>query len=531
MEVDGVDTPISPGMTLLTLPGELLLQIMEHLRDSQDVQSLTSIACTCKALREVAEMNLYSFADFTTLSSLYLFLDAATRAEPKRRRYLRDLKLLYSTSRYDYEQPPYPPDLTAFPNLTSFVSESPECQPRSVKGTHWKVFMDMYMKAFSQASLLNESGGTPRPLQNLRSVTLHWTDTGPTGRRFWKIPALCPIFLLSQVESLEISCASVGQEPPTELEAQQLDRFRCQTQLKSLVFTECIVSIEALHAILSIPRALKRLVLWEKFSHRIEMGDRFATDESDAFHRAIAQQAPSLEHLDIFHHSQHPESRKTLVLSLSAFPALSHVQLGPFLQSRMHSFNYAVELPVPPALQMLRLNEYAITMLKDHRVDKVFSDLSLNELLRNAEARAVPFTLDISLQHLPKLLLRTPNTNQDIRPLIHRLVKRLGERFRERQGASLRRKPGVNPELLSDTRTHSRLRVLTNKPRRKIPPYLHNEGSPRFLVRYDSSHQQEFPSEPYIADEVIPDRDLSSDDEDMDVAFRDAGWVDPDVIV
>ena len=110
-------------------------------------------------------------------------------------------------------------------------------------------------------------------------------------------------------------------------------------------------------------------------------------------------------------------------------------------------------------------------------------------------------------------------------------MKRLGERFRERQGASLCRKPGVNPELLSDTRTHSRLRVLTNKPRRKIPPYLHNEWSPRFLVRYDSSHQQEFLSEPYIADEVIPDRDLSSDDEDMDVAFRDAGWVDPDVIV
>lgn len=171
---------ITPGflvMALLNLPSELLLQIMEHPRDSRDVQSLKSVACTCKALRDVAEVNLYAFADFATLSSLYLFLDAVTHAEPKRKGYLRDLRLLYSTSRYDYEQPPCPPDLTVFPNLISFVSESPECQPKSVKGTHWYQFRESYMKAFKKASLLNESVEEPRPLQNLTSRKFRFVDS------------------------------------------------------------------------------------------------------------------------------------------------------------------------------------------------------------------------------------------------------------------------------------------------------------------------------------------------------------------
>ncbi|KAI1474720.1 hypothetical protein K445DRAFT_323546 [Daldinia sp. EC12] len=501
-------------MSLLTIPNELLLQVVRYLRDSQQVQALQAMARTCKTLREIAEIYLYSTAEFTTLSTLYLFLDAATRADPKRKGYLRSLKLLYSTTRYDYfYSPPYPPDLTLFPNLESFVSESPECQPRSVKGTHWGLFKDSYMRAFTQASLLNESLGTSRPLSKLRSLTLHWTAT---GQRFWDIEPTCPIFLLPQLESLEISCANIGQEGSAKWEKEMPQRFQHQTALKSLIFTECVVSIEALDLILSFPRRLLDLTLCEKFYHRRVAGDSFAIEETDAFNRAISQQAESLESLHIERFSQYSDDGKSLVLSLSNFPALTHLQLGPFLQKE---FKYILSTPVPPALKYLRLIEYGVSMLQKNRADKLLSDLSVDELLINCKNCGLPFTLDISLQHLPHLLRRPLFNGNDVRSDIRQLVNKLGDRFQELQSASTH--PRLEDRSESSIRqTSSRLRILTNRRRNKIPPFLHDEGPPRFLVRYDSSHPERFLRDPYTANAAALDRDFSSDDEDMDTAFH-----------
>ncbi|KAK6956064.1 hypothetical protein Daesc_001334 [Daldinia eschscholtzii] len=464
-------------MSLLTIPNELLLQVTRYLRDSQQVQALQAMARTCKALREIAEIYLYSTAEFSTLSALYLFLDAATRADSKRKSYLRSLKLLYSTTRYDYfYSPPYPPDLTLFPNLESFVSESPECQPRSVKGTHWGVFKDSYMRAFTQASLLNESVGTSRPLSKLRS----------------------------------------RQEGSAKWEKEMPQRFQHQTALKSLIFTECVVSIEALDLILSFPRRLLDLTLCEKFYHRRVAGDSFAIEETDAFNRAISQQAESLESLHIERFSQYSNDGKSLVLSLSNFPALTHLQLGPFLQ---REFKYVLSTPVPPALKYLRLIEYGVSMLQKNRADKLLSDLSVDELLINCKNCGVPFTLDISLQHLPHLLRRPLFNGNDVRSDIRQLVNKLGDRFQELQSASTH--PRLEDRSESSIRqTSSRLRILTNRRRNKIPPFLHDEGPPRFLVRYDSSHPERFLRNPYTANAAALDRDFSSDDEDMDIAFH-----------
>ncbi|KAI1372487.1 hypothetical protein F4677DRAFT_449388 [Hypoxylon crocopeplum] len=481
-------------MTLLTLPSELLFHVMEHLRDSRDVHTLQSVACTCKALREIAEIYLYSTAVFIKLSSLYEFFDAI-RTEPKRKGYLRDLQLLFSTQLYNPGTlSASPPDLASFPNLTSLVSESPECQPSSLKGTHWNEFMDYYLQTFEQASLLNESVGAQKPLLHLRSLTLHWSGI---GSRFWDITPACSIFLLPQLRSLEISCAAIGQRGYTEWEPEKLQRFQRQTQLKSLTFTECTVSIAALHAILSFPIALQRLVLCEKFYHRSNIDWQFALNDSDAFNCAIAQQARSLEHLHIF---RRDEARE-LTLSLSNFPVLSHLQLGPFLSI----LNYGLELPAPPVLQSLRLDEYSISMLQSQRADRILSDLSFDELLRNAEARNASFTLDISLPR------RNHYNNQDLRLSVRKPVEKLGNQFRRRQDASILTHP--------ESRALSRLRILTNEYRGKIPPFLCGESLPRFFVRYDSQHPNPFLSDPYTANILPPGRDISSDNEGMDVIF------------
>ncbi|KAL7621740.1 hypothetical protein AAE478_009067 [Parahypoxylon ruwenzoriense] len=508
-------------MTLLALPTELLMQVMEHILDSHDAQALRSAARTCKRLRGIAEVYLYSTAMFTELSSLYRLLDAI-RAEPRRREYLRDLRLLYSTQRYDHGQPASPPDLTSFKNLISFASESPECQPRSVRPTHWKVFMDSYIRAFGQASLLNDSVKVSElPLSNLRSLTLHWTGV---NERYWNVPAACPIFLIPQLQSLEVSCAKVS-----EVGSIELSRFQHRTQLKSLVFTECTICIEALHAILSFPTALQRLILEETFHHGTRIDDRFAVEDVDGFNRAISQQSASLEHLQIYCHPEFLRRGGLLNLSLSDFPVLSHLQLGPIVPKRSHRACYALESPIPPRLTSLRLDDYGITMLKEHRVDDVLSSLLVEELLMNAEASSLPFTLDISLQHLPSLLRRIRFNNRDTRPVVRKLAEGLGELFQKYQNVSVHPNNGPSSEQSFDNRA-SRLRILTNKPRHKIPPFLHDEGPVRYVVRYDSWDSQGFVSEPYPADLVSPDREMSSDDESMDIAFSDASDIDPNFL-
>ncbi|KAI5860930.1 hypothetical protein GGS23DRAFT_613053 [Durotheca rogersii] len=512
-------------MSLLVLPSELLLQVMGLLRESGHVQSLQFLAHTCKRLRGPAEACLYSVAMFTTLSSLRLFLNN-TRAEPRRNVYLRDLRLLYSTEQYDHDQPPEPPDLTSFPSLTTFVSESPECQPWSVRPSHWNVFMDSYIRAFEQGSLLNEPVGLPRPLSSLKSLTLHWTGI---GKRYWTITAACPIFLLPRLQSLEISCARIEHIGPIDT-----GRFHRQTQLESLTFTECTVSTEALHAVLSFPAALRDFALCETFYHPVEPGDRFAVNDVDALNRAIAQQSGSLERLQIHFHAQYLRHGGTLPLSLSDFTVLSHLQIGPFIRvptNGTHASDYVLKAPAPPRLTSLRLDNYGIVMLREHRVDEILSGLSIGELLANSEARGQSFELSISLERFPPLLRRIRFNSRNTRPVMRRLVERLASLFQRYQEASIQSRPESTLDGPTPHRASSRLRILTHKHRKMIPPFLHNEGPPRFVVRYDSWNPQGFVHDPYPLDIVPLNREISSDDESMDVAFSEAGDVESDYLV
>ncbi|KAI4866487.1 hypothetical protein F4820DRAFT_416730 [Hypoxylon rubiginosum] len=358
-------------------------------------------------------------------------------------------------------------------------------------------------------------------------VTLHWTGA---DNRYWDITPACPIFLLPQLQSLEISCARVGQEESSEWTAAQLQRFQRKTRLRSLVLTECVVSVEALHLILSFPSALQRLDLCEKYYHHRETGgieDRFAVNKTDAFNRAIAQQSESLQHLHIFCHERFARSEEVLALSLSNFPVLSHLQLGPFPQirgDRTHVSNFILEHPIPPALGSLRLLEYGVYNLRVRPTNKVLSDLSIRDLMKNAEALGLPFTLDISLSKLPHFVTQTRFSMRDERSTIRDLFESFGRMFQELQGALAHSDPESNSESTSDNPNQAflRLRALTNKPRHKIPPFLHDEGPPRFVVRYDSWHPRKVLFTPYTADPIPHDRDLSSDDEDIDATFRHA---------
>lgn len=356
-------------------------------------------------------------------------------------------------------------------------------------------------------------------------VTLHWSGA---SERFWNISPTCPIFLLPQLESLEISCARVGQDEPEDQESEDAaDRFQHQTRLKSLTFIECVVSAEALHTILSFPSALRRLTLCEKFYHHYEVGDRFAANDDEPLNLAIAQQSRTLEHLHIHCQASYMRRREGLSLSLSDFPVLSHLQLGPFPTARpdaAHCSNYTLSRPVPPALSSLRIDHYGISMLKSSIANRVFSELAIDDLLRNAESRGQPFTFDISLHGSPPLLRRPGFHGQDHRQIVGKYAEELGKDFRRRLKPPIRwdSEPSSSEQVLGEP-TPSRLRILTNKLRHKIPPFLHNEGPQRFVVRYDSSLSEKVLGDPYPIDELPSDRDMSSEDEDMDAAFGNAG--------
>lgn len=156
-------------MSLLSIPQELLLQIIEHISNAQDKQTLQSLATTCTLLRDIAEAYLYSSAVFTTKSSLNRFLQA-TEADHRRNLYLQHLELAFSTHQHDYAEPAPRPEFSLFQNLRRLVSESPESQPWSPKNTvAWKTYMEIFMRAFEEASLVSDVPESRRPLQKLTS--------------------------------------------------------------------------------------------------------------------------------------------------------------------------------------------------------------------------------------------------------------------------------------------------------------------------------------------------------------------------
>lgn len=155
-------------MYLLSLPQELLLQVVEHLGELGGKRSLCTVAATCKRLHSIAEAYLYSSALFLTRDSFCNFLDA-TDVDTRRHEYVQDLRLMFSTREYENGGGVERPNLSVFKNLRTFKSESPECQPWAQRTTtQWKIDMDSYMNSFEDASLLSQLPDPEKPLQKLK---------------------------------------------------------------------------------------------------------------------------------------------------------------------------------------------------------------------------------------------------------------------------------------------------------------------------------------------------------------------------
>ncbi|KAI1484883.1 hypothetical protein F5X96DRAFT_662439 [Biscogniauxia mediterranea] len=466
---------------LLSLPTELVSQIVEQFQPGPDNNTLRALARTSRTLKCIAERHLYSAAAFRTHGRFNAYHDTL-KARPELRTYVRDLALPWSTRFFDYN--PYfdPLDLSSLPNLTSFLSESPFCNKHY--GDHigstrevekgWSRVVENFLDSFREASLLTNPGpGGERPLRHLRHLTLHWT--GSSDDRLWEATPFCPIFLLPTLHSLEISCMDMrSQGPATNEDSERLSHLSRKTNLKSLTMIRCNIPASDLVTILSFPRALETFSFLQPFFLDIDdNGPPVGTDDMGTLNVAIAQHASSLRRLELlqepsWHALRSVAPPRHLALELSEFRALTHLHLGG--GGRMEKDEaWKLAEPLPPALASLRLSDLctARRLRQRHRPrDRhTLVGLHIPELVAGAARRGVAFKLDLGFvpdgDALPPLV-------QDLVPLFSG-----EEQAQDQEG----KKNGPR----------HRLRYMALQRSAYIPPYLCDEVRPAYKLCYDSS--------------------------------------------
>ncbi|KAI1635359.1 hypothetical protein F4809DRAFT_457977 [Biscogniauxia mediterranea] len=475
---------------LLSLPTELISQIVEQFQPGPDNNTLRALARTSQTLKYIAERHLYSSTAFRTHGRFHAFHDTL-KARPELRTYVRDLALPWSTRFFDYD--PYfdPLDLCSLPNLTSFLSESPFCNKHygdhigSTRGVEegWSRVVENFLDSFREASLLTNPGpGGERPLGHLRHLTLHWT--GSSDMRLWEATPFCPIFLLPTLHSLEISCMEIRpQGPATNEDNERLSRLSRQTNLQSLTMTRCNIPTSDLVTILSFPRALETFSFLQPFFQDIDdNGPPVGTDDMGTLNAAIAQHASSLRRLELvqepsWHALRSVAPPRQLALELSEFRALTHLHLGGGGRKEKEEAWELTE-PLPPALASLRLSDLWTTRRRRPSAKHALSGLHIRELVAGAARRGVAFELDVGF---------VPAAGDALPPLVQDLVPLFSgeEQAQDRDPAD---RPVVEEEEEEGKKNGPRHRVRYMALQRSayIAPYLCDEVRPAYKLCYDS---------------------------------------------
>ncbi|KAF3921582.1 hypothetical protein AA313_de0205034 [Arthrobotrys entomopaga] len=566
-------------MPLFSLPTEILLQVLSHANDRETLIALTS---TCRSLQRLAEAFLYSSILFTQREEVQQLVEA-TKADPQRLRYVRSLELSFSPTHHGGGTGEMI-DLETLTCLRKFVTESPLCQPWSNRDRlgQWKKDMTYFLETFRRASLLEE-GLRPRPLGQLKSLTMHWTgwNNYDHHQRFWLETEVCPIFLMPNLETLEISCGVILQqgesvcgppassvydsdesddgyalprpdgedtldEPASATPIVDIERFKHTTNLKTLTLTETVVSPAALAAVLSFPKALERLSILEPARASMNLSYpqaslRFALNDMDAFNAAIAQQSQSLKYLYVSRRRYTIGPNTVLKLDLSDFRSLSSLRLHPTQTSNgQQDSHWELVDPVPPALDSLHLQGLQLHTVASHGADLMMSRMRVYELVRNAASRGVQFTLDYSAA-------QSETSYRSWSMPVRDRVAHLEQAYFGGDPPLLPKEKNGNPDNATSPTTTTyleggedggsanfsggssvikprnfpRLRVMTSKYVHFIPPFLYSELIPANIVRYDSWCADRFLASPYLVENGLPEAEEDGDmvDDQMLAAF------------
>ncbi|KAK8064669.1 hypothetical protein PG994_007307 [Apiospora phragmitis] len=499
-------------INLLSIPNEILGQIFDAV---QERASLETAARTCHALRDFAEARLYSHLSLEKRETLEA-LGKLVEARPQKARFVRRLDLVFSTVRYDNNLVGVTTAdaVTTFPNLKSLTVESPRCNARSRGnpsdwGTDWPADMVLYLRLFESASLLSEPSGKDGPLQNLTScqftcpfwistrarlwtdialVTLHWSGAKD---RFWYTTPSCPVFLLPNLEKLEMSCVVME---ATEGD-QELSRFEGKTNLKTLVFTQSVIHSDSLNLLLKLPKELCCLEVYEVAQHPITARMMSVIRSRD---QLIRLSNNSLRQLTL---SMRPHPLlsgaylQPLQLDLSGLPSLESLQVGP--HSSRSQDRWALVGQLPRNLALLRLAEFEHRLLARH--DSILSDLRIGEVCSNRGAQGWGMAIDLATFRV------SPYRHEAHRP------PKMRNNIRSFEQSALELQPSRESPL--------ELRITTARATSFIMPYLYREKRPQRVVRYISTRpdDDQFLARPYFERTGIPEDEADLQDQDNDM--------------
>ncbi|KAK7962115.1 uncharacterized protein PG986_002940 [Apiospora aurea] len=467
-------------ISILSIPNELLGQIFDAI---QDRASLAAAARTCHDLRDFAEARLYSHLSLRKREALEA-LKKLVDARPRRADFVRRLDLVFSTAQYDnrLEGVTTADAVTSFPYLNSLTVESPRCNAMSrinssEWGRDWAADMSRYLKLFLSASLLSETNCDASPLQNL---TTWETD------RFWYTSASCPVFLMPNLEKLELSCVIVEAREGDR----ELLRFEGKTNLKTLGFTRSIVNSDSLDLLLKLPKALLRLELNEDVPRVVDPKMLVTIRSRDSSIRlsnnSLRQLTLSLRSHQFLHDVPMPQ----LQVDLSGLPSLESLQLGP--NSSRFQPRWALVGRLPRNLALLRLAGFDARSLR--RRGSLLSDLRLGEV-GSDRARAKGLSMVIDLEPTSR-----GHHHSDMRDML-RDFEQIARELRPSR---------------DDDGGGFEIQVTTAKPTRYIPPYLYQERRPQRVVRYISTRPDDgqFLERPYFELTGMPEDEADSKDQD-----------------
>jgi len=140
-----------------------------------------------------------------------------------------------------------------------------------------------------------------RPLQNLHSLVLHHNGD---SSRYWDVePEVTgSVFAHPTLRELTISCANIPNNALKGIEGSS----QLGTPLARLTLIECNITHKALHDMLSLPKALHFLHLFENIKHHPSSFpityNSLSAKNPKAFFAALEQQAFTLEEL-VYHAS------------------------------------------------------------------------------------------------------------------------------------------------------------------------------------------------------------------------------------
>ncbi|KAF2703405.1 hypothetical protein K504DRAFT_392437 [Pleomassaria siparia CBS 279.74] len=453
---------------LLSLPAELLIEVISHL--SEERKALCALARTCRSLQPFCEELIYTVIELLETSDLSHILEAFSRRF-ERIAAVHTLRILYKFHKglatTVNERMAFNACVGEMKNLTEWHVESPYDNFKwEDGGNEWvERDMDVFRTALEKASLATslqaESGLAKLSKYRTGKLTVHIVTLHTHGATsdIWDLGGFHCLFQHPSLQYLHVSCVNLSTDLP------ELERFASTTSLSTLIFDESEIEPVSLKRILSTPKSLKHLTLGENvFNIKRDQGStpRLSRDP-DAAIQALLPVAHSLEtliHYDpMFKTLADPERPRAVRIKgngMRHFHTLKFLECDPC--SFLHQGIICTPTLAPPNLETLRIRH-------PRRQPGNFFD-QLPDF--------TPYSYLSSLRTLE--FLQSTNANSPL-SISEYVCER--DRLSERHQAGFKlHQQGINMKCYIEIHGASSL----------IPPYLHREPTPDIVCLYDANH-------------------------------------------